>query len=257
MASLLARIVASFDAIKPVPTLTGLDGEHNQLVGASGVLNGNSTASKLLVKTSDGSDPPVDQDQVGAGLLARWKQNGTLKASITNAGQITTAIATGTSPLSVVSTTVCTNLNADKVDGFDIPGDKTAFALSFGVADPSTPPVGGIISGTTTWVCPDGNSVTITKLSVLFLSGSHTAGGSVSFLVRIRTASSSWVNAIDLGPVTLDNTNNTVNVVYTSDIADQALSAGDSVFIYVSARSGTVTERDVSVVARGTQKFTT
>lgn len=252
MASLLARIVASFDAIKPVPNLTGLDGEHNQLVGASGVLNGGSTASKLLVKTSDGTDPPIDCDQVGAGALARYKQNGVTKVTLGNTGLFT-----------MVNTAVNPSFNADQVDGIEganiakLDTHKTAFSMSFELADPSTPTTGAFIPGGVTWICPDGASITVTKLSVTFQTGSHTSGGSVSFTIQLRTAASTWTSFSNLGTVTLDNTNNTVLNVYTNDIADAPLAVGDTLIMFISARSGTISERDVSVAVRGTQKFTT
>jgi len=244
MASLLSRVVASFAAIAPVPNLTGLDGEHNQLVGASGVLNGGTTGTKLLVKTSDATDPPVDQDQVGAGLLARWKQNGTLKASITNAGQITTAIATGTSPLSVASTTVCTNLNADLLDGRDLTGIQVSFSAAFSIADPSTANLNSNDFGSI--IIPAGGTYTITKFKVVFHDGSHTAGGSLTFVVF-----QFGVGVKSTAALKLDNTNNTGNTVYTDDIVDFTASADSQFAVQISARSGTITERNVTVTIEG------
>src|SRR5262245_59566743 len=180
MASLPTRNTASFDAIKPVSSLVLLDDELNDMKGATGFLNGGSTGTKLLVKTSDASDPPVDQDQIGAGLLARWKQNETLKASITNAGQITTAIATGTSPLSVVSTTKVTNLNADQVDGFDLVGNKTAWSYSWFIDDPSTFTTADD-SLLPLFIVPAGNTIQATKIKVTYFGGSHTAAASLDF----------------------------------------------------------------------------
>lgn len=59
-------------------------------------------------------------------------------ASVTTTGQITTSIATGTAPLVVSSTTAVSNLNADKVDGYDVSSgmaDKTrTIALTAGGA---------------------------------------------------------------------------------------------------------------------------
>ena len=253
MASLPARTTASFDAIKPVSSLVLLDDELNDLKGATGFLNGGTTGKKLLVKTSDATDPPVDQDQVGAGLLARWKQNGTLKASITNAGQITTAIATGTSPLSVVSTTVVTNLNADKCDGFDLEGNKTAFSITWFIADPSTFTTADdtILPG---WIVPEGNTIAVTKIKVLYTSGSHTAGGVATFQHVKRNSAGAGASSIT--GINLDNTNNTVRTTYSADFA-VSLSAGDQITCQLASRSGTVSERNVTISLVGTQKFTT
>lgn len=256
MATLPARTTASFDAIKPVSSLVLLDDELNQLVGASGILNGGTTGKKLLVKTSDGADPVIEMDQVGAGPIVEFKQNGTLKVSVNNAGQIVSGISTGTKPLDVTSTTVCTNLNADKVDGFDLEGNKTAFSYGWFISDPSTFPT-AVANELPRFVCPAGSAITITEIKIGFAKGSHTAGGSVTLNFVLRTAASSWVATSSIGTINLDNTNNTIDVVYTNNIADQLLATNDVIEVGISARSGTVTERSVSIHMVGTQKFTT
>lgn len=242
MASLPTRTTASFDAIKPVSSLVLLDNEFNQYVGAAGIFNGGTTATKILVKTSDGTDPPVECDQVGAGVLARWKQNGSSKVAIENSGQINIALATGTAPLAVASTTVCANLNADMVDGRHLTGILVSFSCSFGIFDPTTPTINQSEFGSI--IIPSGGTYTITKLKVVYKEGSHTAGGSVSFQV-IRAGVGS------IGTLTLDNTNNAANTVYTNDIGDISPSADEIFSVVVSARSGTVTERGVSVIIEG------
>lgn len=46
--------------------------------------------------------------------------------NVTNTGYIKSKVATGTAPIQVSSTTLCTNLNADMVDGYNVSeGDKT------------------------------------------------------------------------------------------------------------------------------------
>ena len=242
MASLPTRTTASFAAIAPVPNLTVLDNEFNQYVGASGIFNGGTTATKLLVKTSDATDPPVECDQVGAGVLARWKQNGSSKVAIENSGQINIAVATGTSPLAVASTTVVTNLNADTVDGRHLLGILVSFSASFSIFDPTTPTVNLAEFGSL--VIPAGGTLTISKLKVMYKEGSHTVGGSVSFQI-IRAGVGS------IGTLTLDNTNNTSNTIYTNDIGDISPSADEIFSPVVSARSGTVTERGISVIIEG------
>src|SRR5262245_14419575 len=167
MASLLSRFVGTgFAAIAPVPNLTGLDGECNQLVGASGVLNGGTTGSKLLVKTSDGTDPPVDCDQVGAGLLARWKQNGSSKATITNDGSYTGNGLTGAAgvypfgsiPVGPASDPTTSNQLARKAY---VDGKKVSFSAGFLIADPSTATINGRDYGTL--IIPAGGQYTITQ----------------------------------------------------------------------------------------------
>lgn len=246
MASLPTRTTASFDAIKPVSSLVLLDNEFNQLVGASGILNGGTTGTKLLVKTSDGTDPPVDCDQVGAGLLARWKQNGSNKVTLSNAGLFT-----------MTNTGVNTGFNADQVDSIEganiakLDTHKTAFSIAFLEADPSTGTVAS--EDRACWVCPDGNSITVTKLWVMFNAGAHTAGGSVTFTIRKRNGG----GTTDLGSVTLNDANGTGRTVYKNDIGDAVLAADDIVTYFIASRSGTVSERNVSLGFYGKQLFTT
>lgn len=65
-----------------------------------------------------GSDAAVPPDANGLVTLP-----GFLKLTGgTVTGQITSSLATGTAPLAVTSTTLCTNLNADKLDGYDASG---------------------------------------------------------------------------------------------------------------------------------------
>ena len=247
MASLLSRIVASFDAIKPVPNLTGLDGEHNQLVGASGVLNGNSTASKLLIKTSDASDPPVDQDQIGAGLLARWKQNGSSKATITNDGSYTGNGLTGAAgvytfgsiPVGPAADPTTANQLARKTY---VDTRTVSFIAGFSIVDPSTATLNSRQFGSL--VIPAGGTYTITQLKVMFREGSHTSGGTLTF-----TFDRSGVG--DIGTLNLDNTNNTVGQVYTNNIADIAPSANEIFSVRLTTRSGTITELNVMAMIEG------
>lgn len=234
--------MASFDAIKPVPNLTGLDGEFNQLEGASGCLNGNSTAFKLLIKSSDAADPPIECDQVGAGPLAEWKQNGSLKTSIANSGQIVSAVTTGTAPLSIASTTVVTNLNADLLDGRELVGLQVSFSVAFIIPDPSTATLNSREFGS--FIVPAGGTYTFTKGKVMFRNGTHTVGGSLTFKIE-----QAFVG--DKSTLTLNNTNNTAATVYEDNFGDFTATENNIFNAYISARSGTITERDVAVVLEG------
>jgi hypothetical protein len=99
-----------------------VDSEFNQIIN---LLSGGSTDKDALIKYSHASDAPLRIDQLGAGLLAEWKASGTQKARINNAGgfqtvhQFISTLSTGTKPIDVTSTTLCTNLNADLVDGIE------------------------------------------------------------------------------------------------------------------------------------------
>jgi len=136
--------------------------------------------------------------------------------------------------------------------------DNTTIAQSCTIgteADPNTSP-GATESGRYSAFVPDGNAMTITKLKIKFQEGSHTAGvGNVlSYTVRVRNAAGT-VTA-DLGPISLNDTNNTIHVTYTLDISDHVLTAGDSVTFFKSTLTGTITERAVSVGFVLTQKRT-
>lgn len=108
-----------------------VDDEFNQIINA---FSGVSSTKYLWVKNSHGTDPVCRFDQLGAGPIAEFKQNGTTKVSINNTGQIVSALSTGTSPFSVTSTTVNTNLNADLLDGLTssdfLTGASGIFTLS-------------------------------------------------------------------------------------------------------------------------------
>lgn len=253
MASLPTRVVASFDAIKPVPNLTGLDGEFNQLEGASGILNGGTNAFKLLIKSSDGADPPVDSDQIGAGLLARWKQNGSSKATITNDGSLTANGLTGAAGVytfgSIPIGPASDPSSANQLTRKSYVDAKTvSFAASFRINDPSTATVGGSGSGNDfgTLVIPSGGTYTITKFSVAFHDGSHTAGGSLTFQVF-----QFGVGVKSTAALKLDNTNNAGNTLFFDDIGDFTAGAGSMFAVELSARSGTITERNVTVSIEG------
>ena len=236
MASLLSRFVGTgFAAIAPVPNLTGLDGECNQLVGASGVLNGNSTASKLLVKTSDATDPPIIVDQVGAGALFIAKQNGTAKVTVANDG-VTTFTAIPVGPASD-PTTANQLVRKSYVDTRTV-----SFSAGFSIVDPANATLNSRLFGS--FIIPAGGTYTIQRLRVMFREGSHTAGGSVTF-----TFDRSGVG--DIGSINLDNTNNTPGVVYSNDIVD-IVPAADAIFsVRISARSGTITETSVTAIIEG------
>ena len=252
MASLLARIVASFDAIKPVPNLTGLDGEHNQLVGASGVLNGGTTASKLLVKTSDGSDPPIDQDQVGAGLLARWKQNGSSKATITNDGSVTANGLTGAAgiytfgsiPVGPAADPTTSNQLARKAY---IDNRKVRWSASFFISDPSTFPTNSFnqvqkakIPASTTFVA-EGAALTYST---------GTASGSFTVELRTHPFADQTTQTI-LATITINP--GTVGVETFVDISpDVSLTQGSYCYPILTARSSPL-QKDVTISLFGYQ----
>src|SRR5262245_48296396 len=65
-----------------------MDDELNQLVN---LLSGVSTTKDTLLKFSDGTNPVLRVDQLGAGKIQQWLQNGVEKAFIGNDGSATIA----------------------------------------------------------------------------------------------------------------------------------------------------------------------
>lgn len=245
---LIARIVASFDAIKPVSTLTGLDGEFDQLTGAGGLLNGGSSSNRILTKYNHATEPVAEFDQLGAGNILLLKQSGATKLTITNAGLVTPA-----------STSVNTGFNADQVDGIEganiakLDTHKTAWSAVWLIDDPSTFTLADD-SILPVWLVPEGNIIAVTKIKVVYRGGSHTSGGSVTFAHVRRNAAGA--GAASITAISLNNTNNAAVTTYSADF-NVSLAAGDQVSLQIASRSGTITERKVSVALIGTQKFTT
>src|SRR5262245_15886325 len=137
----LSRNVASFDAIKPVPDLNGLDGEFNQLVGTAGALNGGGSAKRILVKYNHATEPVLELDQLGAGVIAQFKQNGVEKARLENDGDlvsngITTAagiVTFGSIPVLPASDPTTTNQLTRKAY---VDARRAAWSIELGVAVP-------------------------------------------------------------------------------------------------------------------------
>lgn len=117
----MATLARLFDFTPSTPIVSAdVDAEFNQLVN---ILNGGTSSKNAIIKYSDAATPPLQLDQIGAGRIQDWLQTGVVKASVTNAGSFSTSqqfistLATGTKPIDVTSTTLCTNLNADLLDG--------------------------------------------------------------------------------------------------------------------------------------------
>lgn len=62
-----------------------VDGEFNQLVN---LLSGVSDDNDTILKYSHATDPVLKVDQLGAGLIQQWAQNGTVKSRINNNGSL-------------------------------------------------------------------------------------------------------------------------------------------------------------------------
>lgn len=224
-----------------------LDSEFNQLVN---FLNGTLTTKNGLFKFN-GGDPVLALDALGAGAIEEWRLSGSAKARIKNNGQFESLLATGTSPFVVASTTRVDNLNADLLDGlssaaFALIGYRTVGSVTwfYDIA-----PAGvETTESQGRWIVPGvntGAAFTAYQLDIVFGSGSHTGGGSITFTIKRRNAAGTL--QADMGTVTLDGTNNTIQLLYPNDISDVPITARDQIYPLCTARSGTITEANISV----------
>ncbi|WP_211093588.1 hypothetical protein [Cohnella fermenti] len=151
-----------------------------------------------IANLNDNADV-LDSAIAGKAPLASPTFTGTVTAAnLTASGAITSTRATGNAPLVVASTTKVTNLNADKLDGYD--ASTTAAAGTVPVYNASAQLVGDVT----------GNAATATKLATartLSLTGDGTA--SISFdgsaaASGALTLSASGVSAGTYKSVTVD-----------------------------------------------------
>lgn len=253
--SLLARLT-DFQAGTIIASQP-FDDEFNQLVN---MLNGGSQNKSIRVRNNDSSLACARFDQLAANDILELFSGGGEVARIEQSGKFKSLVVTGTAPIDVNSITVCPNLNADLIDGIEGANiaklDTNTFAFEFGwfIEDPSTFAL--TTQDLPKFICPDGTAMTVTKFKVVFSSGSHTVGGDANFIIRRRTAASAWVTESEIANISLNDTNNTINVVYTNDFVDVPLAAGDTLVAMMGGRSGTVSERKVSLVVMGTQRLT-
>lgn len=74
-----------------------VDDELNQIVN---LLSGVSTNKDTLLKFSDGSNPVLRVDQLGAGLIQQWLNNGTSRATLSALGKLLLPAGIGATPSS-------------------------------------------------------------------------------------------------------------------------------------------------------------
>lgn len=287
MAGLLSRFTTF------LPNTTILSNDHNQEFNRIvQLLNGTTTNLKIVLKTSDTGDPPLELDQLSTGPILKGFQGGIEKFRFRNDGSLRTPgiydtndneqllftltasavneftvknaatgnppelqttggdgnislklVPKGTGVVKIQSGAPVANEDAANklyVDGRTVGWSGTAF-----IVDPSTAALNS--EDYPSVVVPAvATTFKITHIRVEYRAGSHTAGGSVTFKVTQRGS----VNQ-DLGTISLDNTNNAPFTLYSNDIADVTLAAGDRMVFTISARSGTVSERNVSVFIEG------
>lgn len=184
--------MAAFVIIGSYANGTVVDGPENtaEFNNIYEAFNGTSTDKEIHHKFS-GANPSMIIDQLGAGPIARFRQNGVDKLVIGNDGKITNA-----------------NVLLDKFTWY--------IAL---------PTAGLDFDEQKMFIAPAGVSMRITKFSIIRKSGSHTAGQTTTF--RLRNIGTST----DLGSgVSFNNGNNLANTEY-SEALNITLNPGDIIGI--------------------------
>lgn len=245
--SLPARITD----LQPLATIFSgeLDSEYNNLVN---ILNGTDQTKSIRVRNNDNAFAVARFDQLGASAnilelysggveVGRVEKDGDLVClGLTGANGIYTF---GSIPVFPASDPTTANQGVRKAY---VDAGIFGWSASFQEFDPSTGTVStedrqmALIPAGTTWK--------LTKVGVKYSSGSHTSGGDVTFTFRRRGPS----GLLDFGAIHLDNTNNAVNTLYVNDIADVDLLPDDTI-TYLMTRSGSITERAVSLFIQGTR----
>lgn len=255
--SLLARLF-NFQASTPA-VADDVDAELNQILNA---INGTSTDKNLVTRYSHASDPPYAFDQLGAGLIAVWRQGGADKAKVNNSGQIETVhqfkstLVTGTKPIEVVSTTKCDNLNADLLDGLDsaafaqLATHKAAFSVGWFYFN-----LPGAVETTESvgrFIVPSGTEIQIIDITAVWAAG---ADSGASNIFTIKRRNSSGTLQTDVGTIDVNTpAQNALHVVTLG--APLTLSAGDQIYPLFTTRN-TASEQLVTISVRGKQKLTT
>lgn len=281
MASLIAKIF-DFEANQPIPSAAPLDAEFQQIID---VLSGITTGTKLLVKSSDASDPVVELDQIGAGPLLELKQNGTLRALFNNGGNLTISntapeiVWTDTNNSkqmrialdntvwnflndTLASTALSMNTATDVFTFTQIPvgpaSDPTAdsqFARKKYVDDKSFWSANWFIEDPSTFPSFSFNlcqKVLIPlgnfKVRLLhIIANTGTASGSFSVELRKHPFDDQSTQTT-IGTITLDP--GTIGVGATVDVVDHEFTAGDWLYVILTDRSSPL-QRNVTISAVG------
>jgi hypothetical protein len=160
--------------------------------------NGTSTDKELHHKFS-GANPSLIVDQLGAGPIARFRQNGVDKCVIGNDGKIT-------------------NDNVIK--------DVFSWFID-------TPTAGVDIEESKLFVVPSGTGMTLRKLEIIRHGGSHTGGQSITYQLR------NFTTASDIGSgIAFSDANNAADTVYTETLS-VSLTAGHVIGIKANTGSVT------------------
>lgn len=208
------------------------DDEFDQLVD---LLAGNSQNKSIRVISNDDDFAVARFDQRGANHIIEGYANGGEVFRLEKDGDIILA-------------RYVTGINADPTDNnhlarkIYVDSKKVSFNVGFSIVDPATANLNSREFGS--WPIPGGGVVTITKTKVFYREGSHTAGGSLTFKVDRAFVG-------DISTLSLNDTNDDQAIVYEDNIGDITPVENEIFSCYMSARSGTITEKDVMVIIEG------
>lgn len=215
----------------------------------------------IIIAHTDAVEAPLTVNQKGTGPITILMQNSVAKVTVENSGQIDSTVVTGTPPIDVDSITKCPNLNADLLDDLEAAAfaklDTHRAYFSFPIGFEADPTITTLSTeDRQVWVAPpNAVEMKITRLWIKWTAGSRTAGNTLTYTIRRRPANG--VGFTDIGSISLDNTNNTIHVVYYNDIADFTLTAGDTITFFKAAIGAGQTEKAVTIGVEGYQKLST
>jgi hypothetical protein len=220
------------------------DDEFNQLVN---LLAGVSQNKSIRVISNDSSFAAARFDQRGSSKILELYGDGAEVFGFEKDGDITSPFLTSVGgvftftqiPVGPNSTPTSDNQFARKKYVDD---RRISFIVGFPISDPSTANTNARDFGS--FPIPAGGVYTITKLKLFAREGSHTSGGDITFTFdRLGVG--------DIGSIDLDNGNGTIGQVYSNDIGDITPAENEIFSVRITARSGTITERNVVACIEG------
>jgi hypothetical protein len=254
--SVLALINGAQIANGEIVDADDLKDNFNQLIN---LLNGTSSNKEAVIRLSDPAVATLTLNQLNAsGPVQLWQLNSVDKLKINNLAQLESLLATGTAPFIVASTTKVTNLNADLLDDLSS-ADYAKLATNvvfrsapFFIENPNDFTGAGADSEFPRIRIPKGGFVA-TKIHINYQVGSHAASSSLQYTINKRTSADNWAAPAQIAgsSIEINDTNNTIQRVYSVDFADASFAEGDTLGIQFSAQSGVHNERNISINVEG------
>ena len=223
------------------------DDEFNQLVN---ILSGVSSNKSIKVISNDDTFAVARFDQRGVNNILELYANGAEVGRVEKDGDLVVNGLTGAAGI-YTFTSIPLGPNADPSSANQlsrksyIDNKKIYSMLVFPVDDPSTYSVSS--NACPVWIAPTsgGSAFVVTRFGVLYNSGSHTAAANLTFELVVN-------GSLTGQQISLNNTNSTASTPYFNDFAD--ITSVVSVWFQLATRSGTITERSVSILVEYYQK---